>query len=315
MELRHLRYLVAIAEERSFLQAARRLRVAQSALSKQIADLEREIGVKLFHRAPRGVRLTAGGAVFLREAKKALEHADQAVAGARQVEDGAESVLHLGHGAFVVHGAVVLDLITDFRQEYPENEIEIHYLDEVGQRKALLDHEIDMTATFLAGPVDEAFDCLSLVDCYATGALLPADHPLAFKERIHVNELADLTYLAPSKQAWPDFYGAIMNGLEQRGLVVKKQRVLPTDAHTANFEIGLGGAWSLGNEAIGAHYGAMTNTIVFRQFIEEPLPFELGLVWRRGSLSRLGQALVEIGRNHCPSTMTGPRHATDLGAA
>src|SRR2546422_10198243 len=83
MELRHLRYFVAVAEERSFIGAATRLRVAQPALSKQIRDLEIELGTVLFERGPRGVHLTAAGRAFLVEARKTLDVATHAVASAR----------------------------------------------------------------------------------------------------------------------------------------------------------------------------------------------------------------------------------------
>src|SRR5439155_24859855 len=84
MELRHLRYFVAVAEEGSFLRAASRLRVAQPALSKQIRDLEREVGVKLFERLPRGARVTRAGEQFLSNARAALESAARAIATARR---------------------------------------------------------------------------------------------------------------------------------------------------------------------------------------------------------------------------------------
>ena len=83
MELRHFRYFVAVAEERSFAQAARRLRVAQPALSKQIHDLEAELGVPLFERLPRGVRLTPAGEAFLADARATLEAAGRATTSAR----------------------------------------------------------------------------------------------------------------------------------------------------------------------------------------------------------------------------------------
>src|SRR5256885_16878387 len=86
MELRHLRYFVSVAEQGGFLKAAGQLRVAQSALSKQIRDLEREVGVALFERLSRGVRLTAAGEVFLAEARATLERAAGAVAGARRAD-------------------------------------------------------------------------------------------------------------------------------------------------------------------------------------------------------------------------------------
>src|SRR2546426_12596256 len=97
MELRHLRYFVSGAEQGAFVKAAGQLRVAQSALSKQIRDLEREVGVALFERLSRGVRLTAAGEVFLAEARATLERAESAVAGARRADQRRGSSLHPAH--------------------------------------------------------------------------------------------------------------------------------------------------------------------------------------------------------------------------
>src|SRR5438128_10905874 len=91
MELRHLRYFVAVAEERSFVNAARRVRVAQPAISKQIHDLEGELGVALFHRLPRGVGLTRAGETFLVDARRTPDAAAHAVVGARGAAEGGQS--------------------------------------------------------------------------------------------------------------------------------------------------------------------------------------------------------------------------------
>src|SRR5439155_15726987 len=98
MELRHLRYFVAVAEEGSFVRAAGRLRVAQPALSKQIRDLEREVGVTLFHRLPRGIRLTPAGEAFLVEARGTLTAAGRAVTSARGAAKDGASDLEFAHG-------------------------------------------------------------------------------------------------------------------------------------------------------------------------------------------------------------------------
>ena len=79
MELRHLRYFLAVGEALNFTKAAARLRVAQPALSRRIQDLENEIGVDLLRRSPRGVMLTAEGKLFLEEVRELLKHADQSV--------------------------------------------------------------------------------------------------------------------------------------------------------------------------------------------------------------------------------------------
>jgi DNA-binding transcriptional LysR family regulator len=97
VELRLLRYVVAVAEELHFSRAAAKVRVAQPSLSKQIRDLEEEIGTRLFDRTNREVRLTAAGRVFVREAEKALAHSDRAVQLARQADPAKDGELRIGY--------------------------------------------------------------------------------------------------------------------------------------------------------------------------------------------------------------------------
>src|SRR3974390_2431677 len=97
MELRHLRYFVAAAEAETGSRAAGRLHVSQPALSRQIRDLEEELGFSLFERSAKSVRLTAAGKAFLTEARAVLQRADEAVTTARAVAAGGQTELHVGY--------------------------------------------------------------------------------------------------------------------------------------------------------------------------------------------------------------------------
>ena len=96
MELRHLRYFVAVAEEENVTRAAARLHVSQPALSRQIHDLEDDLGVSLLERTAKTVRLTEAGRVFLLEARGVLQRADEAVTTARAVSGGVQGNIHVG---------------------------------------------------------------------------------------------------------------------------------------------------------------------------------------------------------------------------
>src|SRR5256885_354893 len=149
MEMRHLRYFVSVAEQGSFVKAAEHVRVAQSALSKQIRDLEREIGAPLFERLARGVRLTAAGEAFLTDARDTLERAERAVVSARQAHERRGSSLHLAHSELVVWAPVVADLLAAFRAAYPALELRGRNLDEVETYAALRARRADVGALFL----------------------------------------------------------------------------------------------------------------------------------------------------------------------
>src|SRR5205814_4826337 len=148
MELRHLRYFVAVAEEGSFLRAAGRLRVAQPALSKQIRALEREVGVKLFERLPRGTRVTRAGEQFLGNARSALESATRAVTTARRTDSA--TGLKFAHGDLYVYTPVLLKLLAAFRQTSPDALVRMVRVNDADQPAALRADRIDAAATFVA---------------------------------------------------------------------------------------------------------------------------------------------------------------------
>src|ERR1700740_1894961 len=96
MELRHLRYFVGVGEEQHFGRAAERLHIAQPALSRQIQDLEKEIGCSLFERLPRGVKLSAAGKLFLTDARRILQDVDEAKRRAERIALGKAGTLRIG---------------------------------------------------------------------------------------------------------------------------------------------------------------------------------------------------------------------------
>src|SRR6184192_1003765 len=97
MELRHLRYFVQVAEEQHYGRAAERLRVAQPALSRQIQDLEEELGFKLFDRLSRGVKISAAGKLFLEDARRILQQVTEAAIRAARVARGQSGTLRVGY--------------------------------------------------------------------------------------------------------------------------------------------------------------------------------------------------------------------------
>jgi len=304
MELRHLRYFVSVAEQGSFLKAAERLRVAQSALSKQMRDLEREIGAPLFERLPRGARLTAAGEVFLTDARAMLERAERAVVGARRAHERRGSSLHLAHGELVVFAPVVADLLAAFRAAYPTVELRVSNLDEVETYAALRERRVDVGTLFVTSwPVD-GFDGHRLVSFQAAGVLLAASHPLAVRRAVHLGELRDLTFLHLAGRHWPMVYGAMHRALRERGLV--PARVRDVSMESAHVQLAAGDAWALASEASAAPYRAST-TIVYRPFLEPPIPGWLALLWPRETTSELVSRLVQVARRVGAATSPSPR--------
>src|SRR5690349_12498678 len=144
MELRHLRYLIAVAEEQSFVAAATRLHLAQPALSRQIRDLETELGIELFVRDSTGTRLTAAGEACLRSARTLLENLDNAIERTRQAEGGLIGTCTIGAGRYPLWNGMLGRLLEHVRSEYPGIEVMV---DERGLRSqwdALADAKVDI---------------------------------------------------------------------------------------------------------------------------------------------------------------------------
>ena len=310
MELRHLRYFVAVAEEGSFLRASGRLRVAQPALSKQIRDLEREIGVKLFERLPRGARLTRAGEQFLGNARDALESATRAVTTARRTDSA--TGLKFAHGDVYVYTSVLLALLAAFRRASPETPVRVVRVSEAEQPAALREQRIDVAASFVATWPVPGLEALQLADCSVTGVLLPATHPLAAERQIRLRDLSDLIWLHPSQHTRPELYRTLRTALESRGLVPTRHRGRRGDIG-ANLAIAAGDAWALANPAVAAVYADMPGSIVHRPFVDPPIPLWFALVWRGDAASPLVDTLVRVAR--CTLSTTFPSHDVEKPAS
>jgi len=137
MELRHLRYFLAVAEEGNFTRAAARLGIGQPPLSQQIRDLETEIGAMLFHRVPHGAELTAAGAAFLPEAKASLAAAEKARLAAQSANRGETGRLSLGFTASSAFNPVVSTTIRRFQARWPDVQLSLTEMNTLGLMQKL----------------------------------------------------------------------------------------------------------------------------------------------------------------------------------
>lgn len=144
MELRHIRYFLAVAEEGNFTRAARRLGIGQPPLSQQIRDLEREVGVQLFHRVPHGAELTSAGAVFRDRVAELPGAASAAAEAARRAARGEIGELRLGITGTAALNPVVPRLIRDFRAERPGLALHLTEANSLRLRDDLLEGRLDV---------------------------------------------------------------------------------------------------------------------------------------------------------------------------
>src|SRR6266446_3374931 len=154
MELRHLRYFVAVGEDQHYGQAAQRLRVAQPALSRQIQNLEEEIGFKLFDRLARGVKISAAGKLFLEDARRILQQVDEATKRARRVASGQSGTLRVGFVESISWHGVVPDSFRQFRERQPDVELQLKPLSSLQQLEAVRSGQLDAGFVFTIANID-----------------------------------------------------------------------------------------------------------------------------------------------------------------
>jgi DNA-binding transcriptional LysR family regulator len=208
MELRHLRYLCAVAEYGTFREASRHLHVSQSAISEQIADLEGELGGPLLERGQRSTRLTAPGRVFLEEAKKTLAQAERAADMMRRSMAGQEGSLAIG---FFLWGAgnFFASIIREYRKLHPEVKLTLFEMHAQVQMPALLDHRIDVGFT---RPLEPPYDTILRAELLYNDpvvALLPKDHPLA-RGPVQLSALAGERFVMCERAITPVLFDSVV---------------------------------------------------------------------------------------------------------
>lgn len=208
MELRHLRYFQAVAEFGSLTAAARRLHVSQSAVSEQMADLESELGVQLFDRSGRSIRLTPQGRVFQEEARKTLDAAGRAVELTRLSEKGEFGTLSIG---FFLWGAggFFPRIIREYRRRRPGTRVALIDMHASQQPLALEDGRIDVGLTRPLEPPFTRTLRSELLYRDPIVAVVRPDHPFAAR-RVPIRQLADEPIVLCDRHANPPLFDGVL---------------------------------------------------------------------------------------------------------
>lgn len=177
MELRHLRYFVAVAEELNFRRAAARLRVAQPPLSTQVRQLEEEVGARLLDRNSQRVALTAAGAEFLTRCRLILRDAEEAAGAARRAARGETGRLAVGFVSSLAQ-SVLPRVLREYRRRFPDVELSLAEMDSTHQIEELAARRLDLGFIGLGLPRESPELALAVVAEESLVAALPEDHPL-----------------------------------------------------------------------------------------------------------------------------------------
>lgn len=208
MELRHLRYFLAVAEELSFRRAAERLHLTQPSLSEQIRQLEAEIGARLLDRDTHRVSLTPAGRNFMDNARRILHEAEDAGRMARRIAQGEAGQFSIGFVASLGHG-LLPGILRAYREKYPDVELRLTEMDTTQQIEALHAHQLDLGFVGLGLASKEITDLeLATIREERLVAVLPQDHPLIAHGRhgtkpLPLSALAKERFLLGSRQNAP----------------------------------------------------------------------------------------------------------------
>lgn len=215
MELKQLRFFVAVAEELHFGRAAERARIAQPALSAQIRGLEERLGVKLFARTTRRVGLTRAGEAFLPEARATLAQAEAAAAAARAVGGAGGDLLKIG-GVDSATAGVLPEVIRRFRRAAPEVEVKVFEMLSAPALHGLANRSLDLA--FVRVPPTEDHLRSRLVLSERIVAALPADHPAARRARVPAALVAAEPLVIPARSHRPIQFDLVRSYFAERGL-------------------------------------------------------------------------------------------------
>jgi DNA-binding transcriptional LysR family regulator len=283
MELRHLRYFVVVGEDQHYGRASRRLGVAQPALSRQIQDLEKEIGFKLFDRMPRGVRLNAAGELFLEDARRILQEVGEATARAARVARGQSGTLRVGFAENVSWHGVAPDSFRRFREQQPGVDLQLQPAASLEQLDAIRSRRLDAGFINFMPKADADLDQLT-VGRQQVELALPKRHPLTRLKKLRLRDLTDAPFIWFPRRASPAFYDRLMHECYRGGL--KSPRIVQEGLNEATIlslvSTGLGVGWVLGSAR-----WRCPQTVAVLPVVDLNMPVSLALAWRRDNTSPL----------------------------
>ena len=296
MELRHLRYFVAVAEELNFSRAAGRMYLSQPALSQQIRKLERELGVDLFHRTKNHVMLTEAGLTLLDGARRVLVLVEQTAREAREVGGAADRHLRVGFPEYANHTPVA-DALQTFRRRYPYVQLEEHETFTLQETLQQIDklHRGTLDVGFMLRPEEDGLLRIEHVLDIELVAALPEGHPLASRDEISMSELSDERLILFSRSFHPRSYDYVVGCCREAGfepkVVQRKEPQLYSGATTYRMVAsGIG----VGIVARPVVSGYRPGDVIFKP-LRDPAPaLDLVAAWRRDDPASNLQSFLEI---------------------
>ncbi|UPG74663.1 LysR family transcriptional regulator (plasmid) [Roseomonas gilardii subsp. gilardii] len=292
MDLRHLRYFVAVAEELNFTRAAARLGLNQAPLSQQIQQLEREAGMPLFDRLPRGVALTAAGRSLLRDARDILSRSEEALLAARRAARGQTGRLRIGFTSSAAFNPLVTRAIRDYREAFPEVRVELAEENTTQILKSLRAQHLDVA--FIRPAAGEAAPLASLpVQQEEMLLAMPAGHPLARFEAVALTALREEAFILYPRRNGRALYDAILSACEAAGFTPQIEQEAPQMASTVTLI-----ASGIGLSIVPASMGQLlAHGVAYRTLLPPAPRAPLHLVYQEESAREVTGAFTALVRS------------------
>jgi DNA-binding transcriptional LysR family regulator len=304
MELRHLRYFVTLAEELNFTRAAKRLDIGQPVLSRQIRDLELEIGVQLFDRNSSRVFLTDAGSRFLNDARVVIRHAAEAVEAVRQVRAGAAGTLRVAIGKGL--GNVVSLVVNGYLERFPEVEVDVMNIASGFQSEAFQARKIDVG--FMRPPVANPELTSTFLFEEKFSVVLKKTSVLAKrKRRIRLTDLANEKILMIDDRISPGFNEKMLQLFRNAGIsprIIATETMPYDEAGAILVESGKGIYLAVGE---GPCYPSFADRLLVLPLDEPSAVMPVHIVWRKDDQSRTTFEFVRYAQERFRKHISTPR--------
>lgn len=290
MELRHLKYFKIVAEELNFTKAAKRLNISQPPLSKQIKQLEEEIGARLFLRTNKKVELTDSGKFFLERVNKIIQEIEEASNQAKKTHEEESRNLTIG----VTNSALYsfIPILRAYQEKFHLVNVKVHQLSTPEQIRALNKKQINIG--FVCAPITKKNLRTMSINKQRFIIALPETHYLANKNPISIKDLKENTFITTPRQEGPVYYDTVMNIFKKAGYTPK----ISSTAHTFTSVMSLVSA----NMGIAILPSSMKNNpvtgVVYKELKEFTPKKETAIVWEQDTKSQIINGFINLAKEY-----------------
>src|SRR5712692_3838118 len=288
MELRHLRYFVAVAEELNFTRAAEKLHLAQPSLTRQIHNLEEELGVRLLNRAKNQVSLTEEGRSFLIDARRLVAQSLESVQAVQRLSRGETGQLNLGYLS-KFNFDVLPGTLLEFSRACPQIALNLFDMAPAEQLRALEARKIDLGFVGLPPPAATKGLQWESIARHRTVVVLPAKHPLARKRLVKLGELKTMFFVGLSEKTHPGFRDWLSRTCQQAGFMPRVLQDAELEPALMNFV-----AEGLGVSLAREHIKKLPHPGVALRPLAPPVKTDYCIAWNRDNDSRALQQYIQI---------------------